>query len=550
MKKTIAIFTLIVLILCVFSTYVSVFAADEDITWTDFSNAKCEIEYGSAGMDKLSFTDVNLNNNSHYYYYITKDNTTRPEFDIDEKEDNHEFFSTINPYIYLSDNLELNQDCYLWVVEHRFYASNINNYKFVIEGKKIERNGYNKDNALFKYLYMAYDKDEILLQNIAWGNHTRKINLKIGKVSDSTILNNIKNKSNNAFSDLMNYAKTSTSTVYNNQVVSSKDSSSYLKGYETTSNYDGTTIEIPMSSLENGYYYVYISLDDENGKYYPVEGVTIAQTTVLKNRNTWSMFGYGFDDFSWDDTSGDSSSNDDLDPENYINLPSMVSYSGDNNETTSKITVSNKVSNYSLYYQYAMMDVATYTRYSTLINELKQDKENIDRLKTDYQNKQRKDAHSSETESALAAYEKAIDDYNAKFRTLQNLLPKYNDSAWVETKDGSLGNLSFLNNYSKTDNIAFVIWAKLKVGDNTYYDYAVYSVNGTKISDSSESNASNIVPINDSTVSTNTLPAGDTTTAKNILPHAGYNTILIVTIIGASIMAIVSLIRYLSLCKK
>ena len=58
MKKVIAIFILLVLVLNMFSTYVTVFAAGESntIIWTDFSNAKYEIEYGSAGKDRVKIS--------------------------------------------------------------------------------------------------------------------------------------------------------------------------------------------------------------------------------------------------------------------------------------------------------------------------------------------------------------------------------------------------------------------------------------------------------------------------------------------------------------
>ena len=45
---------------------------------------------------------------------------------------------------------------------------------------------------------------------------------------------------------------------------------------------------------------MYVKTDDENGKYFPNEAVTLALSSNNSN-NEWYMFFYGQDDFEWVD---------------------------------------------------------------------------------------------------------------------------------------------------------------------------------------------------------------------------------------------------------
>ena len=59
-------------------------------------------------------------------------------------------------------------------------------------------------------------------------------------------------------------------------------------------------IDITYDKLNEGaYYYLYVKLDDENGKYYPVEGVSLAQAKKYDINRQWFMFFLGEKDFSW-----------------------------------------------------------------------------------------------------------------------------------------------------------------------------------------------------------------------------------------------------------
>ena len=57
---------------------------------------------------------------------------------------------------------------------------------------------------------------------------------------------------------------------------------------------------INLNGLENKeYYYLYIKLDDENGKYISNEAVTLAQANVSLDVNKWTLRFYGTSDFKW-----------------------------------------------------------------------------------------------------------------------------------------------------------------------------------------------------------------------------------------------------------
>lgn len=306
MKKLIKIILIIAVIFGIYALYTVSNAADE--TWTDFSNAKYEVEYGNGGSANINITGTEGAANSIFYGFITDNSSTKPEFNI-ANATNYGIVSyntsTKKMTFNASEYIELNQDLYLWIVERK----SSNSYNFVVEGEKIERKGYPNDYSLFDdSSYISSTGTILNFNEIAWGKHTRNIKLKIGKISDISILNTIKNNAKEGFTKLLAYSKTAP-TVYENQLVSGKSSyGTYYNGYSTASLYGGENLQISASNLENGaYYFVYATLDDENGKYYPVEGVTITQASI-PNTDKWFFFLYGSNDFKWSEFGNGSTS--------------------------------------------------------------------------------------------------------------------------------------------------------------------------------------------------------------------------------------------------
>ena len=60
----------------------------------------------------------------------------------------------------------------------------------------------------------------------------------------------------------------------------------------------------PDNLEDKAYYYMYVVFDDENGKYYPASGLTIAKADVFtsgEHKGDWYMFFLGDEKFKWDD---------------------------------------------------------------------------------------------------------------------------------------------------------------------------------------------------------------------------------------------------------
>lgn len=214
-------------------------------------------------------------------------------------------------YLYtrkLSKYTELNQDIYLWVIQEsileEWYYDSDSDYvsyatKFVVEGKKVDRATLPPLNLVLQSFNIGYWTDSIrddqyIYTNIRFNfpsaTENRKFNLKIGKITDNEILNKIKNSDYSGITDLLTYAKNN-NAVYSKQLTTT--SAAYFRSDETL--FDGRSL------LEDkAYYFIYVEFDDENGKYYPIEGVTLGQAWFASSTNSWDLWAYTSDDFNWD----------------------------------------------------------------------------------------------------------------------------------------------------------------------------------------------------------------------------------------------------------
>ena len=83
---------------------------------------------------------------------------------------------------------------------------------------------------------------------------------KVGIINDTNTLNKIKNGNVAGMQELLSLAKSSNNTIFNQTVNSTKSGESYANGYDDN-------IDITYDKLKDGaYYYLYVKLDDENGK--------------------------------------------------------------------------------------------------------------------------------------------------------------------------------------------------------------------------------------------------------------------------------------------
>ena len=250
-------------------------------------------------MKKGSFSDafieisgVTPKENHSYSLYITS-NSNKPNVDeltIDSSialsydKDSKTFKTTASDL--LASYVELNQDLYATILD-RIYLGNRNIVKY---GEKLTKYSEPNYNDALRYTFISSANTQIVTNYTHSTKNNRKIQIKVGKITDIGILQKIKNNDANGFSNLMTYAK-SNSGLYD-QVLDSKEHSDSIEYTATKS--------IDLQGLQDEeYYYLYVKPIDENGKYVSTEAVTLGQAYV--SNDYWSLHFYGSSDFKWTD---------------------------------------------------------------------------------------------------------------------------------------------------------------------------------------------------------------------------------------------------------
>lgn len=249
----------------------------DGLTWTDFSNVEFEIELNNNRNAYLIVKNLEKKP-GHYYYYCITAEKTKPE----------KVTNVITASIDITELVELNQDFYIWVVEQQD-----DDQKFVIEGKKLERPTYYKDSRAFQYTLCNDSSTQIILNAPFTGN--RKMKVKIGEVTDSSILKAIKNNESGAWNKLLEYSKKANAIVNTTVPSSVAPDDTYHTGYY----YTQPSLMQYSQVKDKQYYFLYAEVEDENGKYYPVEGVTLGLGNKFDNPEGFSIFFYGNDNFEW-----------------------------------------------------------------------------------------------------------------------------------------------------------------------------------------------------------------------------------------------------------
>ena len=290
-------------------------------TFTDFSNAKYETTL-NWNTETLQITGITPKSDSYtnYYYIITSTNekpelamTKSQKIDVENCKNTVEYFrvNSEENYIYtrnISKYAELNQDMYIWILEETklegtYYDEN-GNYihyanKFVVEGKKITRAELPKLNLILQSFNIGYwnstisnESDNYTYINFNFPSETenRKFTIKVGRITDTAILQKIQNNDYSGITELLAYAKNH-DAIYSKTLTTT--SVNYFRSDETL--FDGNSL------LEHkGYYFIYVQFDDENGKYYPIEGVTLGQAWKYTVNDSWDLWAYTSSDFNWD----------------------------------------------------------------------------------------------------------------------------------------------------------------------------------------------------------------------------------------------------------
>ncbi len=272
----------------------------EEEEWTDFSKAKFELKKNAGSDAVIEISNVTPKEGSYYFLLINnndaKPNITGSIFDYPNKiglsynKDTNKFKTGVTVGDEVTKNVELNQDLYVTVIEQVSGGKeNVVSY-----GNKLDRYEEPKYHDAFSSTFMTSEADQIVTSFTHSEKNDRKMQLKVGKITDNSILQKIKNEDSSGFSDLLNYAKADNG-IYD-EIVDAIKNSSYALEYDTSL---GKSKLINLDGIQNNeYYYLYIKTDDENGKYISNEAVTFAQAKVS---TIWRLLFYGTADFEWAD---------------------------------------------------------------------------------------------------------------------------------------------------------------------------------------------------------------------------------------------------------
>ena len=266
--------------------------------WTDFSNAKFELKKVDFSNAIIEISGVTPKENHLYDLFITSNadkpniskNDIENRIDLDYDETSKKFIPTnVNKF---TKYVELNQDIYVTVIETYHLKDNISSY-----GNKLTRYSEPKYNDAFHATFISNSMDQIVTRFTHSGFYNKKIQIKVGKITDISILQKIKNENSTGFEELLSYAK-SNSGIYNQTMDADKND---VYGFEYNATQKSENKVIDIKGLENEeYYFLYVRSDDENGKYISNEAVTLGQAYVFYTGD-WSLHFYGSNDFKWTD---------------------------------------------------------------------------------------------------------------------------------------------------------------------------------------------------------------------------------------------------------
>ena len=257
------------------ATCIVTVSKNDGIVWTDPSNIKFTVT------EDFYLKVTGLKEDGKYYGFISngKIAPTVPDTGWIENEN---LPVTNKPGFSISKYLEKSGDIYVWIYETQI-VNNVRQNKCIIEAQKIERPALKKIGTRMKCYFLNEETSTHLFEAYNYEN-ARKINVKIGKVTDKSILRAIKNGETDCLQKLLDYAKNADS-IYTGTVPLGRSES----------------ITNKLNLVNDEYYYVYMVLDDENGKYFPVEDVSLYQALTYEKdgKTSKNLFDYLNDNFKW-----------------------------------------------------------------------------------------------------------------------------------------------------------------------------------------------------------------------------------------------------------
>lgn len=247
----------------------------KQIQWPDFTNAKGQIERTGSQV-KIVISGINHTSQKvDYYYALTKDNNVTEVTKLAVK--NSDGTLTIS-----GKDLEqiYETNCKIFLTIKLVAYDNSGRQERIMKPVEIERTEQYGIGDRIKIQIMNYIN--VSINEVMGGS--RKLNIKIGSVTDKDLLNSIKNGESNWKQKLLQYSKSAT-PIYNSTVETSENTST------ASVKIDNKTINLN----DKQYYYVYLELDNENGKYITVEDVHFTQAYKDKS-GVWLTTGFNFND--------------------------------------------------------------------------------------------------------------------------------------------------------------------------------------------------------------------------------------------------------------
>lgn len=290
-------------------------SGDSSETTANFSNATYSYN------DSHQLVVENVDKVSNNLFYIVDNNSSTGYSDSAKRLTyNNNYCIDLNTAA--GEAIMQNKDAYIHVFEE-VYNSGTYSYIKVTDQKlpKPDLSALNKfnDTTMTTHLgtIISFSSMPVWLHGAADGLSARTIHFKIGQITDSNILNAIKNNDANGFSNLLSYAKNAT-----NPTLEKTEVANYPNGYNVN-----FALTSGSSFIDGAFYYLYAEIDDENGKYIPIESVTIAKASTYPTLEgyPWYLFFYGDDKFNFDGITDDSS-NSNTEKEN---LPSRLAQTGE-----------------------------------------------------------------------------------------------------------------------------------------------------------------------------------------------------------------------------
>jgi len=237
---------------------------EDEIEWTDFSKAKITFEKDTSGTLKLAIhlSGVEFKKDHFYYMCIGEKDSIAPKNFLQKdsffQREGKDYRETTIPNQYVM----LNKTYYYIITEQ--YQGEEKQQTEVKAIPEAELPAYGERLDLF--MPKEGESTGFQLAYPTSSEYKRKMNYKIGKVDDINILKKFKTDKAQAYKELMEYSK----------------KAKYIK--TGTVNVDTNNFN-PIDNVnieKNQYYFAYLSLDNENGKYKDMVDMAIYQECDTK----------------------------------------------------------------------------------------------------------------------------------------------------------------------------------------------------------------------------------------------------------------------------